>query len=148
MTRLALALLLTSAAVAAPVPKALKGKRPDVNGHWRLTELNSGGRDFTKLNPQDWLIEDGKITMVRMEDGRPQVVTDCGPFRLVASRDGVEAVDWFSDERGATGISPAIARVTDDEFVLVVAPANETRPTEFKPGDRLSLYRFKRVTEK
>lgn len=137
-------MLLAISVVAAPVPKALKPKRPSVEGSWQLVELNLNGQDYTKLNLQEWLITNGAVTMIRLDGGRRTVVKDCGPFRLTATGNA-EEVDWVSDEHDPPTSSPAIVRVSDDELLLVIARPNAPRPTEFKSGAQVSLYRFERL---
>lgn len=143
-----LALLVVGGAIAAPVPKALKAKRPKIDGSWRLVELNLSGTDYTNLNPQEWQIEDGNVTMIRTAGGNTKPVTDCGPFRLTPATGGGEAMDWVSDENRPPTTSPSLARVTGDEFVLVIGHPEHPRPTEFKSDQWTTLYRFERITAK
>ena len=58
-------LALVPLVVAAPVPKALKEKVPDLNGTWEVTEYHSGGNKLTtpKMN---WVIDGEKLTIDRL----------------------------------------------------------------------------------
>jgi hypothetical protein len=45
MRLLLILLMMTTAAIAAPIPKSLKGKRPlDITGMWKLVAHNSNGK--------------------------------------------------------------------------------------------------------
>lgn len=142
-------LLLGVAAQAAPVPKEIKAKPASLDGKWEIVELKSGTLDVTHLNPWVWDISGEKLTIYNRENDalRPNDLRTTTTL-VRPSGGGVEDVDYIRDDGKAPMTFKGLVSVTETEMILCFSDPNQPRPAERKSGQRVSYYRFKRVSDK
>jgi hypothetical protein len=146
MTRLALALLLTSAAVAAPVPKAKK--EPSLTGQWITTERVHSGQAIK--DPWVWVIDGEKLTIHDAENGGVGRANYTGTS-ITFSRpaDGkADEYDYTHQSNGQTLVFRGRLKWDGEEWLLCFGQANGDRPAEVKAGKGVYFHRFKRIPEK
>lgn len=151
ITRATIMMLLTgSAAVAAPVPKAIKAKAASLDGRWEIVELKSGTLDVTHLNPWVWEIGGERLTVYnRQEDGSLKPNDPRTGTTLVRpAAGGSEDVDYVRDDGKMPMVFKGLVSVNETELVICFSDPNQPRPSERKAGERVSYYRFKRMPEK
>jgi uncharacterized protein (TIGR03067 family) len=147
MLRLGIVVLLSAgAALAAPVPKALK-KAPALDGRWEAVALRASGNAFTRTDPWVWDIDGETVTRhAKQKDG--SLLAD-GPATLTRpDARQPDEVDYLLPSGQQSTLFRARIEVSGDELVINFANVNATRPpdmTELKDGYH---YRFKRVEKK
>lgn len=143
-----LALLLTSAALAAPVPKGLKAKAPSLDGRWEVVQVTIHEKDFTRLNRRLWVIEGERLTIYDREDGRLVLASPETTTTLVRPAvGGVEDVDYILDEGQTRRVFKGIAAVLEGELNICYGDEGNPRPGQMKPGAGLTCLKLKRVTD-
>lgn len=150
MTRLALpALLLALApAVAAPVPKAVKGKAFDLNGKWETTERVNKGKEVKE--PWVWEIKGEQLTCSGKALGGELRPTFNGITTAFVQPDPTKPDEFdyrFSPGRGEL-VYPGRVIWEGDEWVFCFAEAGGERPTEVKAGKEVYYLRFRRMSDK
>jgi uncharacterized protein (TIGR03067 family) len=156
MVRFALAVLFASATVAvgwtvaAPVPKALKAKAPNLDGKWQAVEMLSNGDDMLPNNPWAWEIRGDAVTIFNIRgDGslQPNDPTTKTTFSRPDTA-GPDELDYTRDDGTVRRLFRGRVRLTGDELVLCFGEVDGPRVTELKPGKTTYYYRFQRMTEK
>jgi uncharacterized protein (TIGR03067 family) len=140
---------LTAAAVAAPVPKAVKAKAPALDGRWECVELNANDWDATKSNPWVWDIDGEKLTIHVRTNGqlRPNernmttTLTRPDPSKP-------EEVDYHRDGNGTKSVFKGRFVIDGDKLTVCYDTTGGDRPTELKVDKRYHYVRFTRVVEK
>jgi hypothetical protein len=142
-------LLAACSAVAAPVPKALKAKRPNLDGRWEIELMTYYGHDITSNNPWVWDIDGETLTIsVRQSDATLKPLDGGVTTTLVPPVKGeADELDFHRKGVGVNCEFRGRVKVENDELVYVHADANESAPTEFTTNARF-YYRFKRLPEK
>jgi uncharacterized protein (TIGR03067 family) len=140
--------VLAVAAVAAPVPKAVK-KQSTTDGRWEIEQMTYNGQDITKGNPWVWDIDGQKLTIsVRQADKSLKLNDTTVATALVPpARGEPDELDYHRKGGGVNYELRGRIKVEGDELVYVHADPNENAPTEFTTKAKY-YYRFKRVTEK
>jgi hypothetical protein len=143
MTRLALVLLVASAAVAAPVPKSLKAKPPVLEGRWQPVVMNSGGRSILSANEDLWDVRGGTISRLQKQPD--------GTFRptstvTITIPDPTRPDEMDYESGGKNSVFRALIQVTADELTIRFGDLNAPRPADMTEGK--DGYLYKRVTEK
>ncbi len=143
MLRLGIVLLTAGAALAAPVPKAIK-KAPVLDGRWEAITLRASGNDFTRADPWVWDIDGDTVTRhAKQKDG--SLLLD-GPATLTRpDAKQPDEVDYLLPSGNQHTLFRARIEVSGNELVINFANVNDPRPldmTELKSG---YFYRFKRV---
>lgn len=144
----ALTLLVAASAVAAPVPKEIKAKAASLDGKWEIVELKCGTLDVTNLNPWVWEISGEKLTIYnRQESGELKLNDPTTTTTLVRpASGGAEDVDYVRDDGKQPRVFKGLVSVDEKELVICFSDPNQPRPTERKVVDRVSYYRFKRIS--
>ncbi|MFY7952861.1 MAG: TIGR03067 domain-containing protein [Armatimonadaceae bacterium] len=142
------ALLFTSLAVAAPVPKAVKAKAPSLDGRWECVELNANDSDATKANPWVWDIEGEKLTIHRRINGelRPN---EMNMTTTLAWPDPAkpEEVDYHRNGNGTKSVFKGRFVIDGDKLTVCYATDGGDRPSELKADKRYHFVRFKRISD-
>jgi hypothetical protein len=147
---LVLALLFASAAVAAPVPKALKAAT-DVNldGKWEVVELWSGMSDVAKLNPWVWEIKGESLTVFIQEKGTLKLYDPNMKTTLTRPADGgADAIDYLRDDGKSPMTFKGTAVIENEQLILCFDGPGKPRRVERAPFQSGWYYKFKRVQEK
>jgi uncharacterized protein (TIGR03067 family) len=149
VTRLLALLLLASAAVAAPVPKAVKAKAPPLDGRWECVELNANNSDATKSNPWVWDIDGEKLTIHRRINGelRPNE-QNMATSLTWPDPAKPEEVDYIRTGRNSKQVFKGRFVVDGDKLTICYATDGGDRPTEMKIDQRYHYVRFTRAVEK
>jgi uncharacterized protein (TIGR03067 family) len=141
-------LVVSAAAVAAPVPKALN-KKVVYDGRWRVIELNANGLDVTDLNPWVWEINREELVISNHTNGKltpndPNTITT-----LVREPGyGPREVDYVCDRGNQKLVFKGLVSVTDDVLTICFADPDKERPAEAKVGKTVHYLRFKRFADK
>lgn len=135
-------------AVAAPIPKELKGK-VTLDGAWVMTETNYNGQTNAVPNPSTWTI-DGTTMTIEQNFGRGgRAVNFAGgmpQYQLLRpDGEGKNALDWVMTFNGRETKYRGFVELQADtfRFCFVYDPAKE-RPKDVTPGEGRYLYTFKR----
>jgi hypothetical protein len=142
-----LLLLTASAALAAPVPKAVKAKTFDLSGKWVTAERVNRGQEVK----EEWIWEISGETLVTFSQsgGRLRRTHEGADTSFV--RPDPEKVDEF-DYRYKSGQSNLVYRGRvkwdGEEWVFCFAEAGADRPAEVKAGKDVYYLRFKKLADK
>ena len=140
--------LLAGVAVAAPVPKALKAKAPNLDGTWELVQQNNNDREVPKLSPWRWEIA-GEEMFRHWGNGDGTFRREKQNCWLVRPADGgADEVDYVTGHDRTGQAYKCRVTVTGDEMVVCWLDGSGSRPTESKPGPKVNYYRFKRASDK
>lgn len=137
----------SSAAVAAPVPKGIKKKSLD--GNWKLVEQNHNGRDDPNFAKWMWVIEGEQLTYRRPDgNGVYQPSESNQKASLTRAADGKAEEMDYKYNTNATTNRAWVELDGEDLAVCYASGANAERPTGVKTGPGIILFKFKRVTDK
>lgn len=141
-------LVVSAAAVAAPVPKSLKRSPPNFNGKWMLVRQNNGDREVPQISPWIWEIN-GEELVLQWPNGDGTFRKNQHASALVRPPDGqADEVNYVYDPKNGGRPSLGRATVEDGEFVIAWTDGGRPRPAEIKPGPGVNYYRFKRMPDK
>jgi hypothetical protein len=140
--------VLASAAAAAPVPKAVKGKAFDLDGRWVTAERVNKGNEIKEA----WAWEIGGETLtIRNPAGDGTFRKTYQGTTTTFSRPDPTKPDEF-DYRYSPGQGELVYRGRvqwdGDEWVFCFGEAGADRPTEVKAGKDVYYLRFKRMSDK
>lgn len=139
-------LLLPLLAVAAPVPKSLKGQRQRVDGLWTLTEAYIGDRQI-EGGIRIWWVSDNRNNDAdnpRLPEGEVIICTlespDNGPHA------GVDFTIRRDDGRPAWCQAGTLE--VDGDTIRLAESVDLSRPNDTQPAEGRIVYVLKRVTDK
>ncbi len=139
--------LLTTVAVAAPVPKA-KVKEFSLDGKWETVERVNLGREVKQSCV--WEIGGEKLTWFEKAPGGGLRETFSGATTSFVRPDATKTDEC--DYRYSSGPTELVYRGRvkwdGDEWVFCFGEAGGERPTEVKSGKDVYYLRFKRVSDK
>lgn len=147
MGRLLVLLVCVAPLVAAPVPKALKGKST-LHGLWEVVERRNDDKPLTKTGREIWVIDENGYAIY---DGLKEVADILDPavkpYRAKWRHTGEDpsAFDTFggSDNVGKAELDGDTLRIGFDIHDRKV----KVRPAEAKPGVGVAYIHFKRVDD-
>jgi uncharacterized protein (TIGR03067 family) len=146
VTRAALlALALTTAAVAAPVPKPLKAKPVSLNGEWEMvSEERDGTADVPRSSRyKSWRVSDGELVL--MAEPGPQ--RDPVYRAKLTSEPGEGGRPWTFEYVGENGYHRrGVCELDGDTLKVSFAKDPKARPEKLTSEAGGYLYTFKRVT--
>lgn len=149
---LALALAVTAAAFAAPVPKEVKKQAPNLDGTWEVTEWHSAGNKVNSTVTIRWVIEGDKLTIERNNAKAGGILKNPNVSYSLVKPDGGEAnaldytITYNTPNAPPARTLPGVVEVDGDTLKFCYTNAvNGTRPAECKPEQTNTLYVFKRV---
>jgi uncharacterized protein (TIGR03067 family) len=149
MPRSLFALLLASAVVAAPVPKALK-KTPSLEGKWVTVARHVGGSDMT-ASPWVWDVQGTKLTTMHLQRDGTLTPDFTGDRITLSAPDAARPaeLDYLYEAGNQKVLWRGLMKWDGEEFVICFGEQEKDRPTEVK-NDRsvYSYYRFKRLADK
>jgi uncharacterized protein (TIGR03067 family) len=139
-------LMVSTAAVAAPVPKKVREKAPSLDGRWEIVEMRFLGQDITALNPWVWDIDGEKLTISNREkDGTLKLNDPTTATTLVRPENGEPGeVDYLRAGAGSNMLFKGRAKVDGDELVIGFTDPDKPRPAEVTTSTTY-YHRFKRV---
>jgi uncharacterized protein (TIGR03067 family) len=145
----AVLLAVASAALAAPVPKAVKARGKTLEGTWEATSMTMNGRDIIQGNTSVWVIRgDTLVRNSRGPDGSLVPSNPNLPIEFKADPDRPGELDYTDRNGGQANLWRALYEVNGDEFTISFGDLNADRPAELKEGVGVYFYKFKRVEEK
>lgn len=147
----ALAVLVASFAVAAPVPKDLK-KSVSLDGTWEVVEYHSNGNKVNSTLTIKWVIDGQNLTIERTNPklggaiARPAGIS----YSLVKPEGGAaNALDYTINYVNGVNPSrsmPGVFEADGDSLKFCWTNAtNGERPTKCEPAQGTIMYVFKRV---
>jgi hypothetical protein len=145
------ALLVCVAAVAAPVPKAVKAKPPNLDGKWDTAERVTLGNDVSKTQAMVWEVSGTVLTMFdRQQDGTLSAATQPNATVTLAPPDGgaADELDFLFVEGDRRELFKGRAEWDGDELRISFGQAGADRPSEVKATASVYHYRLKRVKDK
>jgi hypothetical protein len=147
--RSALVLLTASAALAAPVPKALKAKTFALDGVWVTAERVKNGQVIT--DPWVWQINGETLTPCYLNPDRTLQPTYPRTAVMTFTRpdpDKPDEFDYQFKDAGSSYHYRGRVEWDGDEWVFCFGEAGAARPAEVKAGKDVNYYRFKRLPGK
>jgi hypothetical protein len=140
--------LATSVAVAAPVPKVLKAKAPELDGWWTTAERVNQGKDVTE--PWVWQISGERLTTYSPSRGDVLRRTHEGATTTFVRPDPAkpDELDYRYSDGRLELVYRGRVKWDGDEWVFCFAEAGADRPAEVKAGKDVYYLRFKRTTER
>jgi uncharacterized protein (TIGR03067 family) len=146
------ALFLAAVATAAPVPKDVKKKEPNLNGTWEMVEYHVNGNKVNSPTTTKWVIDGQSLSIERTSPKggfiRPANIT----YSLVKPDGGpANALDWtYTYTNGnPSRTMPGVVEVDGDTLKFCwVNTGTGDRPTECKPTQTNLMYVFKRADPK
>lgn len=136
--------------VAAPVPKAAKGKTT-LEGKWDTVERVALGSDVTATRPMVWDVSGAVLIMYdRHQDGTLTLAAAPNATVTLAPPDGgaADELDFLYVEGDSRKLYKGRSRWDGDDLLVSFGEPGADRPTEVKATESVYHYRLKRAKAK
>lgn len=145
MTRpLFVLLIVSAAAVAAPVPKSLK-KRPPLDGRWVTTERVEWGVKQTADRRLVWDIDGEKVSPFNQYLPEEQLLPAYTTAVVTISQPSGDELDVLYSDGPTQLVFRGRIRWDGDQLLIALGGVNKPRPTEVEAAGVYAFYRFDRM---